>query len=124
MLGAIALHSRLEDLTQRLDHGIRHGDVEIAALIIELNLESGNDDNFSRTHDVGEVRIDLRAGENVHQREHQVGVQDQNIFRKVVSVVIQFDVRRQLQPVDVVTKLHKLYGGRRDRRRPAQQVIY
>src|SRR5690606_4415954 len=59
VLDTVAGDAGIEQLAQRFDHGVRHGDVNVAAAAIELHVKAGDHHDFRRADDVGEVRIDL-----------------------------------------------------------------
>src|SRR5882757_5696902 len=59
LLDAVAGNAGIEDLAQWLDHGVGHRHVQVAATAINFDVETGDDDDFGRRDDVGEVRIDL-----------------------------------------------------------------
>src|SRR5262245_25404718 len=55
LFGAVALHARVEDFAQRLDHCVRHDDVQRTAAAVEVDLERTHHDDFRRRDDAGEV---------------------------------------------------------------------
>src|SRR5579863_7353689 len=60
VLHAVALHARVEQIAYRFDHGIRHGDMKLAAAALEFDLERVDHHHFRWADDIGEMRIDLR----------------------------------------------------------------
>src|SRR5690606_24385290 len=55
----IGLEAGIEHLADRLDHRVRHGDVQVAAATIQFDMEGGHHYHFTGTDDVGQCRVDL-----------------------------------------------------------------
>src|SRR5690606_17100763 len=55
----IGLEAGIEHLADRLDHRVRHGDVQVAAATIQLDMEGRHHDHFAGADDIGQRRIDL-----------------------------------------------------------------
>src|SRR3990167_3285386 len=57
----IGLKTRIEHLADRLDHRIGHGDMQVAATAIQLDMEGGDDYHLAGADDIGQGRVHLRV---------------------------------------------------------------
>src|SRR5581483_1104856 len=59
LLDPVARDARIQNFAQRLDHRVRHGDVQVAAAAIQLDMEARLHHDLRRRDDVREVRVDF-----------------------------------------------------------------
>src|SRR5690606_6461339 len=57
----IRLETGIEHLADRLDHRIGHGDMQVTAAAIELDMEGRNHHHLAGADDIGQGRIHLRV---------------------------------------------------------------
>src|SRR5690606_1582017 len=87
VLDPIARDTRVQQLTKRLDHRVRHRDMKIPAAAVELDVKARHDHDLGRAHDVCEVRVDLRVDVfDVETRDRRPG------FFRVREDVLQQEI--------------------------------
>src|SRR5690606_1826262 len=59
-VGTVALHTCVQQIANRFDHGIGHGDVQVAAATVEFHAECTHHHHFGGADDICKVRIHFR----------------------------------------------------------------
>src|SRR5690606_19250808 len=60
LVADVGLETGIEHLANRLDHRVGHGDMEIAAATVQLDVEGRDHHHLAGADDIGQRRVDLR----------------------------------------------------------------